>query len=357
MPRCCSVADAVLSCLREDSPAAPGRSVRRYPGSRGPVTHQGTSIEIIVADNAGFCFGVERALELVMKERERIRCAQPTGSTASGPPRRSRARRARPSRRAHDEPEPARPPIVTLGPLIHNPQVVERLRAEGVEQVRSVSEVAQGTMVIPSHGISPELVREARERGLRLLDATCPFVARAQDNVRTLATEGYQVIIVGDRGHPEVAGLVGAAGGAAVVIQDESELDDVQLAARVGLVVQTTQAPARLRAVAGALAERVRELRAYNTICAATSQRQEAAVSLARQVDVMIVVGGKNSANTNRLRQVCAQVGVETHHVETAAELDPAWFAGKSRAGVTAGASTPDWVISDVAEALRRIGG
>jgi len=291
-----------------------------------------------------------------MKERERIRSAHPTRAGPSAGVGRARARQPQAPNSAGGAAEPARLPIVTLGPLIHNPQVVERLRGEGVEQVRSVSDVAEGTMVIPSHGISPELAREARERGLRLLDATCPFVARAQDNVRTLAAEGYQVIILGDRGHPEVAGLIGAAGGEAVVIQDESELDEVQLAARVGLVVQTTQAPARLRAVAGALAERVRELRAYNTICAATSQRQESAVSLARRVDVMIVVGGKNSANTNRLRQVCEQVGVETHHVETAAELDPAWFRDKGRVGVTAGASTPDWVIGEVVEALRRSG-
>ena len=278
-------------------------------------------MEIIVADNAGFCFGVERALEMVRGERER-----------------------------------ARGPVYTLGPLIHNPQVVERLREQGVRQVSSVSEVTPGTLVIPSHGIGPETVREARNRGLRLLDATCPFVARAQDHVRKLATEGYQVVVLGDKGHPEVAGLVGAAGGQAVVIESEEELASVRVRARVGLVVQTTQTRARLRAVAGALAERSRELRAFNTICEATSQRQEAALTLARQVEVMVVVGGKNSANTNRLRQLCEQTGVEAHHVETAAQLAPEWFRGKEKIGVTAGASTPDWVISEVVEALRRMG-
>lgn len=278
-------------------------------------------MEIIVAANAGFCFGVERALEMVMGERER-----------------------------------AQAPIHTLGPLIHNPQVVERLREQGVRQVSSVSEVTRGTLVIPSHGMSPETVREARGRRLRLLDATCPFVARAQDHARKLAADRYQVVILGDKGHPEVAGLVGAASGEAVVVESEEELAGVRLRQRVGLVVQTTQARARLRAVAGALAERSRELRAFNTICEATSQRQEAALELARQVGVMVVVGGKNSANTNRLRQLCEQTGVETHHVETAAELDPQWFNGKEKVGVTAGASTPDWVISEVVEALRRTG-
>jgi len=305
-------------------------------------------MEIIVADKAGFCFGVERALEMVMGERERAASAPPeTAPTAPPPPA-----GVPPAAAA----APPRPRIFTLGPLIHNPQVVERLHAQGIGQVSSVSQVpAQGTLVIPSHGISPSVLEEAKARGLRLLDATCPFVARAQDNVRTLAQQGCQVVILGDKGHPEVAGLVGAAGGQAVVIEHESELETVAIKQRVGLVVQTTQAPARLRAVAGALAERSRELRAYNTICAATSQRQQSAVSLAQQVEVMIVVGGKNSANTNRLRQVCAQAGVETHHVETAAELDPNWFAGKRRVGVTAGASTPDWIIAEVVAALREM--
>jgi len=314
-------------------------------------------MDIVVADNAGFCFGVERALEMVLGQQE------PT------PPPSSRQRRAAHSGRAsrsarspagfdsaRERPGQALAPIYTLGPLIHNPQAVERLREKGIEQVSSVGDVPpNATLVIPSHGISPEVLAQARARGLRLLDATCPFVARAQDNVRTLAQEGYQVIILGDKGHPEVAGLVGAAGGQAVVIEDQTELAAMPLEPRVGLVVQTTQSPARFRAVAGALAERSRELRAYNTICAATSQRQQSAVRLARQVEVMIVVGGRNSANTNRLRQVCAQVGVPTHHVETAAELAPEWFAGKRRVGVTAGASTPDWVINEVVEALPRL--
>ncbi|UCH33605.1 MAG: 4-hydroxy-3-methylbut-2-enyl diphosphate reductase [Armatimonadota bacterium] len=278
-------------------------------------------MEIIVAENAGFCFGVERALQMVKERGEQTDA-----------------------------------PIVTLGPLIHNPQVVERLREQGVSQVSSVRAATEGALVIPSHGISPEVAREARERGLHLLDATCPFVARAQDNARALAADGYQVVILGDKGHPEVAGLVGAAGGQAVVVQDEAELDVVRLRARVGMVVQTTQTSARLRAVAGALAERCRELRAFNTICAATSQRQESALSLAQRVDAMVVVGGKISANTNRLHQLCEQTGVPTYHVETAAELNPDWFEGKGKVGVTAGASTPDWVIQDVVEALRAMG-
>ncbi|HUT75818.1 MAG TPA: 4-hydroxy-3-methylbut-2-enyl diphosphate reductase [Armatimonadota bacterium] len=278
-------------------------------------------MEIIVADNAGFCFGVERALDMVKGEEE------------AGPR-----------------------PLHTLGSLIHNPQVVERLRQEGVRQVSSLDEVAGGTVVIPSHGVGPEVSRQARERGLHVADATCPFVARAQDHVRALADGGYQVIILGDKGHPEVAGLVGAAGGQAVVIEHEDELAGIELRPRVGLVVQTTQAPARLGAVAAALAVRARELRAFNTICGATSQRQESALRLAQQVEVMVVVGGKNSANTNRLSQLCEQTGVPTHHVETAAELDPQWFRGARKTGVTAGASTPEWLIHEVVEALRRIG-
>ena len=279
-------------------------------------------MEIVVADNAGFCFGVERALEMVTRGEE-----------------------------------PIDAPIYTLGPLIHNPQVVERLRRQGVRQVSSLDEVSGGTVVIPSHGVGPAVQRQAREHGLRLLDATCPFVARAQDHARALAAEGYQVVILGDKGHPEVAGLVGAAGEQAVVIEHEDELAAVRVGARVGLVTQTTQATTRLAAVAGALAERSRELRAFNTICAATTQRQESALRLAQQVEVMVVVGGKNSANTNRLRQLCEQTGVRTYHVETAAELDPRWFRNVGRVGVAAGASTPNWLIDEVVQALRGMGG
>lgn len=274
-------------------------------------------MKVTVARHAGFCFGVKRALDLVL-------AAERQGGG----------------------------PICTLGPLIHNPQVVARLEQDGVRQIAKLDEAPpDSTLVIPSHGATPAVLEEAARRGLRLLDATCPFVANAQTYTRQLAAEGYQVVILGDEGHPEVLGLLGQAAGKAVLAPNEAAVDRLKPARKTALVTQTTQTEANLQAVAARLLPRVHELRVLNTICAATSQRQAGALALAGQVDMMIVVGGRNSANTGRLRELCSQV-VTTHHVETAAELDPAWLESVGRVGVTAGASTPDWIIEDVVAAL-----
>jgi len=271
-------------------------------------------MKVTLAKHAGFCFGVKRALEMVLAAREH----------AAGP-------------------------LYTLGPLIHNPQVVARLEGQGITPIASPAEAASGgTLVIPSHGCAPKVVESVQQRGLVLLDATCPFVANAQAYTRQLAEEGYEVVILGDEGHPEVRGLLGCAGGKARLFADDESLN----ARRVGLVSQTTQTPARLEQAAGRLSTAARELRVFNTICAATSQRQAGALELAGQVGMMVVVGGRNSANTARLCEICSGV-VTTHHVEVASELRPEWFSGVSSCGVTAGASTPDWIIEEVMAALR----
>ena len=276
-------------------------------------------MEIIVARHAGFCFGVKRALDLVRE------------AAASGP-------------------------VQTIGPLIHNPQVVARLEQEGVRTIADLSQAQGGTVVIPSHGAGADLAERAEAAGLAVLDATCPLVAEAQTHAGRLAQEGYRVVILGDPGHPEVVGLARHAGPQAVVVEDAGAALALPRAERLGLVCQTTQTLDRLRAVASALLEKTAELRVFNTICGATAQRQQSALDVARTVDVVVVVGGRNSANTNRLTQICTDAGVETHHVETPDELDAAWFSAKRRAGVTAGASTPQWLIDGVVEALRRIG-
>lgn len=277
-------------------------------------------MEIIVARNAGFCFGVKRALEIVTRAAERT----------------------------------ARP-VHTLGPLIHNPQEMARLGERGVRQAGSLDDVQEGAVVLSAHGVDPAVEARARERGLEVIDATCPFVKRAHAHIRTLSEEGYRVVILGDRGHREVEGLAARASGRADIVTSVAEAEALPLADRCGLVVQTTQRPEALREVAGALALRCRELRVFNTICEATVDRQESARQLAGRTDVMIVVGGRNSANTRRLREICAATGTPTHHVETAAELQSAWVSGAKRVGVTAGASTPDWVIEQVVARLREV--
>lgn len=278
-------------------------------------------MRVVVARHAGICYGVERALKLATE-----------AASAGGP-------------------------VATLGPLIHNPQAVQGLVARGVAVASTLDDVTEGTVVIRSHGVDPAVIREAQRRGLAVVDATCPFVRAAHTSAAQLAKDGYAVVIVGEAEHPEVEGIVAHAGGRAVVVQHASDLPERLPSRRVGVIVQTTQPQARLQEVVAALLPRVAELRVFNTICSATAQRQEAAAELAGTVDVVVVVGGHNSGNTTRLAEICRAANPRTHHVETAEELDPAWFEGATVVGVTAGASTPDEQIRGVIDAIEALQG
>jgi len=277
-------------------------------------------MRVEVARHAGVCYGVERALKLAEE------------AAASGIE------------------------VHTLGPLIHNPQAVDALRERGVEVAGCLDEVGDGTLVIRSHGVDPAIIEGARDKGLDVIDATCPHVSKAHEAAARLAAEGYSVIVVGEADHPEVEGIVAHAGGTALVVQSAEELPEHLPSRRIGVVVQTTQSLARLQAVTDALVSRVSELRVFNTICSATGKRQRAAEDLAREVDVMVIVGGHNSGNTTRLAEICRAVNPRVYHVETAAELDPAWFAGAEVVGVTAGASTPDEQMRGVIDAVEALG-
>lgn len=266
-------------------------------------------MEVIVADYAGFCFGVKRAVE---KARE------------------------------------APKPVASLGMLIHNRQVVDQLAREGVRPVASLDEVNCGRILIRSHGTTPETLVRARNKGLEIIDATCPYVKRAQHLAQKMAAEGYQVIIVGDAAHPEVQGMLGWAGPGAVVVPDKKAAAALPFHPRRAVLAQTTQPESRLEEVAAALRSNTDTLVVHNTVCQATHQRQEAAVRLARQVDVMVVVGGKESANTRHLAELCRATGTPTYHVERAGELCRQWFINTRRVGVTGGASTPAWIIEEV---------
>jgi len=276
---------------------------------------------IVVARSAGYCYGVERALQITEQAVER-----------------------------------SPKPIATLGPIIHNPSVVERLAERGAAVVEDVAALERGTVVVRTHGVPPAVIDEARRRGLTVVDATCPFVTVAQRKAAALREAGYAVVILGERDHPEVVGLSACAGEQAVVVEDPGELDAAALRGRrVGVVVQTTQSYGKLARLAEALAPLARETLIYNTICEATEQRQEAAREVAAMVDVVLVVGGRNSANTRRLAALCRELQPRTHHIERAAEIDPAWFIGVARVGITAGASTPDEEIDGAVEAVAGI--
>ncbi len=281
-------------------------------------------IEVVLAREMGFCFGVRRAVEL----------AQRAGGQG---------------------------PVSTLGPLVHNAQVVEHLEHHGIRVAEGLDAVPSGTVVIASHGASPELALTAEARGLSVVDATCPMVRATQREAAGLANEGFLVIVFGDPHHAEVQGILGWGRGRAMVVSAPEELEALPAGRKVALVAQSTQSAAAFQGMAQRLmAERLpesTEVRVYNTICDATAKRQAAAAALARAVPVIIVVGGRDSANTRRLAEICTREGAVAHQIEQAAELDPAWVIGHPRVGVTAGASTPDWVVNEVIEALHRLGG
>ena len=263
---------------------------------------------IEIAAHAGTCYGVQRALDMALA------AAPQAGESAQ---------------------------VHTLGPLIHNPIVVRELAEAGVGLAETLDDAATGTVIIRAHGVVPQVIDAARERDLTVVDATCPYVKKVHVAAERLVREGYRVIVVGEPGHPEVEGILGHAGDDAQVVSCAADADKLPLKGKVGLVVQTTQTAQNLAEVVAAITPRVQELRVINTICAATSERQQAAASLAQRCDCMVVVGGKNSGNTRRLAQICADACEHTHHIEEASELEVAWFANARHIGITAGASTP----------------
>jgi len=254
-----------------------------------------------------------------------------------------------------ERPSAAPAPVRTLGPLIHNPEVVAELQSQGIEAVDSLDAVDAGTLVIRSHGVPPDVITAAHLRGLTVIDSTCPHVTKAQQAASNLNETGYRVLVVGELGHPEVEGISAYAGANAIVIQDPSDLPELAPGEHVGLVVQTTQTPETLAAIVQALEERDLHLIINNTICSATRQRQEAARELAAEVDVMLVVGGRNSGNTTRLAEICAAVCARTYHLEKPEELQLDWFTDAESVGITGGASTPESQIAATEERLRRL--
>lgn len=279
-------------------------------------------MHITIVEEAGFCFGVRRALEMA---DEAIRNAALSA---------------------------------TLGPLIHNPQVVEDLQAQGVRVVEQVADMRPDeTLMVRTHGCSPDVYELAREHGIRLLDATCPFVSRAQREAQRLCDEGLQVFILGEPEHPEARSIREHTGGRATIVETPADTDGLQIGPHVGVVCQTTQRIDRLTELVNSLLPRTRTLTVSNTICNATTQRQEASLRVAEAVDVMIVVGGYHSANTTRLAQICSEVNARTHHIERAEQLQPQWLEGAHSVGITAGASTPNSAIDAVHAEIRNLAG
>ncbi len=278
-------------------------------------------MKIILAQSAGFCFGVKRATQMAFDAAGQVR------------------------------------QICSLGPIIHSPQMVKKLEEKGVKVVDDVDDIRDGTVIIRSHGVTAAELDQIRERDLHIVDATCPFVKKAQEHAELLSREGYLVVILGENHHPEVQSIVSyARQGQVRVVADRQEAEALPRQPRIGIVAQTTQPLENLQQVVAAILERTKELRVFNTICDATSVRQNEARAIAAEADLVLVLGGHNSANTNRLAQLCRELQPNTRHLETADEIDPEWFVGVDIVGVTAGASTPRWIIDEVMARVRAFG-
>ncbi len=277
-------------------------------------------MDVRIAKTAGFCWGVRRTVDQVMDVAEH----------GSGP-------------------------VVTLGPIIHNPQAVARMRDKGVGTVGAIGEVEAGTtVVVRTHGAVKEEFERAKDRDLTVVDGTCPYVKYPQAMAQRLSRDGYHVVIVGDANHAEVKGVVSYCEGPCTVVKPGGAIPQIP-DKKVAVLAQTTCIGADFERVVGALALRHKEVRAVNTICNDTEERQEDARALAAEVDAVVVVGGKNSANTRHLAEICRAIQPRTWHVETEGELQPAWFEGCRVVGLSAGASTPDWIVEGVAAWLRAL--
>jgi len=277
-------------------------------------------MEILVAKHMGFCGGVKRAVEMA------------AGAATD-----------------------AQDAVVTWGPLIHNPQVVNRLEAGGVRVAETLEEMRGETFVVSAYGVEHAVLDAARERGMTIVDATCPVVIRAHSLAFKLVEEGYQLIIVGDHGHPEMVTVKEVLGEKVTIVHTREEVAQVRLRGRIAVMSQTTQSQENFRQIVGDLSLRTKELRVVNTLCPAITVRQEEAERLVEEVDTLVIIGGHHSSNTTRLAEIGRAHGLPTHHVEVPDEIEPSWFEGVQKVGVMSGASTPEWIIADVITRLREI--
>lgn len=276
-----------------------------------------------MAKSAGFCWGVSRAFEKVMKIVEQ-----------TGGPK----------------------PVYTYGPLIHNPQAVSVLEQKGIRVLKEIPPKLDGTVVIRTHGVPPQERKRLESAGAVICDATCPDVAIIQGRVRKHINQGYFIIIIGDREHPEVKALLGfAEKSGTCVISAEEVLKLPEDLPKVCVVSQSTQQHSKFEELVALIRERYPQAVVFDTICRSTSIRQEEVRLLAREVDAMVVVGGRNSSNTNRLAEISREIGTPTFLIESDEEIEPKKFMEFDAVGVTAGASTPKWVIEQVVCRLREI--
>ncbi|MGD8538097.1 MAG: 4-hydroxy-3-methylbut-2-enyl diphosphate reductase [Candidatus Aminicenantes bacterium] len=274
-------------------------------------------MEIIIAKNSGLCYGVKRAIQI----------AKETLSEEKGK-------------------------VFTLGDLIHNPQVIADLEQQGIRSLEDLDCLTEGTVIIRSHGVSPEIYKKIEEKNIKIVDATCPIVKRIQRLVEALAQDEEEIVIVGNKNHPESRGLIGYSQGKGIIIESESQAQKMPKKKRRAVLVQSTQDMNLFQNVVALLIEKTEELKIFNTICQSTQTRQKSTSELASRVDTLFIIGGKNSSNTHKLYQISKRVLPNTHFIESSAQITSEMLKGAKKIGLSGGASTPPEAIE---EAVARI--
>jgi 4-hydroxy-3-methylbut-2-enyl diphosphate reductase len=278
-------------------------------------------MEIVLAESLGFCMGVKRAVDMAYRAIEK-----PDGRQ-----------------------------VVTLGPLIHNSQEIERLQKDGIGVADEGSIPENSTVIIRAHGVTPQAFEALKSRGLKIMDGTCPYVHFSQRKALELYEAGYTVVIAGDRNHPEIRGILGYINDDAYVVKTVEEAQSLPNLDRVGAIAQTTISPKKYQAIIDALRGKAREVKVCETICDATEENQKAIRELSAEVEMLYVIGGRHSANSNKLVETAREKCPCATLIETADEINAEDLRGVNRVGVSAGASTPDWMIQSVVERLREI--
>jgi 4-hydroxy-3-methylbut-2-enyl diphosphate reductase len=267
-------------------------------------------MEIIVAKNSGWCYGVKRALDIAKETRQK----------KAGK-------------------------VFTFGDLIHNPQVIADLRKQKIYSVEDLDELKEGTVIIRSHGVSPDSYKLLEKKNIEIVDATCPIVKKIQKLVAFLAEKKEEIIIIGNKEHPEIKGLIGFSRGKGIIVENEAEVKCMPSKKRRAVIAQSTQDLYLFKKIVVALIEKTEEINMYNTICHSTQTRQKSTSELASKVDTLFIVGGKNSSNTNKLYQISKRILPNTHFIESAAQITSEMLKGARKTGLSGGASTPPEAI------------
>lgn len=278
-------------------------------------------MKITTAKHSGFCFGVRRSVNLAQKAIKE-----------------------------------AKRPLYSFGPIIHNPGVISKLEEAGLKVIDNLDNIKKGTVIIRTHGLTPKQINQLKEKDLDVIDTTCPYVMASQRICQKLVEENITPVIVGDRGHPEIRSLIGFSGDKAIVVNGHKQIDLGKIKGKIGLVAQTTLSPEKYNeTIKGIPKNKFKEVKVFNTICRDASDRQASVKEVAKSSDLVLIIGGKNSANTRRLYDICSQLSVEAYHIESAKEVKKTWLKGKKQIALAGGASTPDWIIDEVKNKIKSI--